>query len=120
MIIIFSLAQAFISYDKLEQMSRRLKMLASASKIVLSDCKLTEHISHINDTMCRLAGALDEISHGLDTFNELHPEPTIPASFVDQSKALTASTKVLRDRLAVVFNNVKLTALSFLLESKSS
>jgi len=120
MIIIFSLAQAFISYDKLEQMSRRLKMLASASKIVLSGCKLTEHISHINDTMCRLAGALDEISHGLDTFNELHPEPVIPASFVDQSKALTASTKVLRDRLAVVFNNVKLTALSFLLESKFS
>jgi hypothetical protein len=120
--MVFSLAQALVHYDKLEQISRRLKILASASNIVPFDSTLAERVSCINNTLRKLASALDEIANMLDMFNGLQTEPLgkISVSFVNQSKALAASTNVLCDRLGALLYNVKLATLSFLLESKFS
>jgi midasin len=111
-----SLAGALNTYQKLEDMSHRLRMIFSTSKIALSNSKLLERILYVKNSLCKLANAFNDISNGLEVFRDLQPNRSLPASTIQQAQTMNNSTKALCDQVEVVVNNVRLTSFPVLLE----
>jgi hypothetical protein len=91
-------------------------MIYSSSRIVFFDAELSRHVSHVKDTVCKLANALDELSHGLQRFNELQLNKTVAIPLLHKVYEMTTTTKNFRDQLSALVDDVKLTAFSLLLD----
>jgi midasin len=112
------LADAFVTYDKLQRLSQRLEQLAASPEIAFYGSTIANQVSEVHTVLCKLVSALKETNQGLDTFNALQPDPRIPGPFLDEVKALEVATDTLRRQLSVICDDVKSSSLPVLLESK--
>jgi midasin len=112
-----SLAGALESFHELDRLSRRLKMIGTSNGIVFCHSELSMRISHVRDILCRLASALDELFHGLKSFNGLHLNRTVSFSILDEVEKASTTTKALRTQLSVVADHAKSTGFPILLDS---
>lgn len=95
----------------------RLRMVFASPKLILYGSFVLEQAMNMRHLLCRLLGALQEIQDGMIVFNGLQPNTPIPASFMEESRALSASTSILQDRFSVVIQDIGLSSLPFVLES---
>jgi hypothetical protein len=93
-------------------------MLASTHKLTFASSNLLRHGSSLRHTLCRLSNALHEVQSGVQTFNALKPKSTIPEYFNEEVQKLLDSTVALQQRVDVALQNIKLTLVLVLLDSK--
>jgi len=91
--------------------------MAGSSSEVLHHVEQLQTITHVKDTVCRFANALDEVTRGIHIFDRLQPSRTVPPSISEKMSTMTEITKSFRDRLLAVLDDVKLSSSPFLIDS---
>ncbi|KAF7348332.1 Midasin [Mycena sanguinolenta] len=112
------LADAFVEYTRLQDLSGRMRCLAASGDIAFYGKSMTTQVQQTHDTLCRLSSALKETSEGLVTFNALQPTPRIPDSLLEQVAATELSTQSLCAHIKRIRNEVNLSSLPILLEDE--
>jgi midasin len=90
-------------------------MAMSSSGMLHTNPELLQRVRHIQNTVCKLVHAFDEITQGLKIFDELQSSQTVPHACAEKISAITTETKTFRDQLSIVLDDVTSTDCPLLL-----
>ncbi|RDB14764.1 Midasin [Hypsizygus marmoreus] len=105
-------------YRNLEQMTARMQMLSSCPQVLHSGFDILDHVTSIKNTLCKLSSALHELNDGVEKHKAMEPRTKVTEFLVQEIRNTETSTAVLRDRFAIILENMKLTSMPILLQSE--
>ncbi|KAJ7086033.1 midasin nuclear AAA ATPase [Mycena belliarum] len=112
------LADAFVNYNKLQRLSRRLNVLVASPKIAFYGTTMTNQLQQVHIILCKLLSALKETNTALNTFNDLNPTPRIENPLLEEVRTLESSTEILCFEIKRICDNADCSSLPILLEDE--
>ncbi|KAI0060319.1 hypothetical protein BV25DRAFT_1871299 [Artomyces pyxidatus] len=114
------LASSFDSYQKLKDISQRLKSLRGLDQIAGRGPQALERASRVEGVLSRFSCALSETLEKLKILGELPSAPPTPFSVLQEVQAMLASSEGHRDRLRAVCLDLKRTSTPMLFQDEQA